>query len=449
MLPLTDSTPVLTVEDHPAPHLAISHTPQRRWRWATKLAFRFCFLYFGLYILLTQMNFIPGLPPLLSWQPLQRPVFWVIKNVFRDTRQNLLVFGGSGDKMFDYVFVLCLFVFSIVLALIWSAIDRRRPNYIRLNKWFRVFVRFGLATTMLGYGMIKAIPLQMSAPSLTRLLEPYGNFSPMGVLWASIGASFPYERLVGSMELLAAVLLFIPQTVVLGGLVSLIDAIQIFSLNMTYDVPVKLFSFHLILLSIFLLAPDIRRLLNVLVFNRPALPSTEPPLGRRKWAIRLGVAAQLLAGVYFFWTSYTANKQGYYTYGFGAPRPALYGIWVIDKMTIDGVERAPLVTDYDRWRRVVIQSTANMSFWRMDDTPFTHSAKYDMEKKTITLTQGQAEALKTVGTFSFERPAPDRLILAGDFNGKKLRMETHLFPREDFLLVKRGFNLIQELPFNR
>jgi hypothetical protein len=416
------------------------------------------FIYFGLYILMTQMNFIPGVPPMLSWSWVQRPVFWTIRHVFHDTRENLLVFGGSGDKMFDYVFVFCLLVFSVVLALIWSAIDRRRPNYLRLNKWFRVYVRFGLATTMLTYGMIKAIPIQMSAPSLTRLLEPYGNFSPMGVLWASIGASFPYERLVGCMELLAAALLFIPQTVVLGGVVALIDSIQIFSLNMSYDVPVKLFSFHLILLSLFLLGPDIRRLLNVMVFNRTALPSTEPPLGRRRWAIRLGIALQLLLGGYFFWTEYRQNNQGYYTFGSGAPRPALYGIWVIDKMTIDGVERAPLVTDYERWRRVVIQSTTSMNLWRMDDTTFGFPAKYDMEKKTITLTQapagppgtrGGTEQPRPIGTFVFERPAPDRLIFDGDLNGKKLHMETHLFPREDFLLVKRGFNLIQELPFNR
>jgi hypothetical protein len=302
---------------------------------------------------------------------------------------------------------------------------------------------------MLGYGMIKAFPLQMSAPSLTRLLEPFGNFSPMGVLWASIGSSFAYERLVGCMELLAAVLLFVPQTVVLGGVVSLIDSIQIFSLNMTYDVPVKLFSFHLILLSLVLLAPDMRRLLNVMVFNKTAYPSTEAPLGRRRWVIRLGMAMQLLLGGYFLWTSYSANSQGWYARGGGAPRPALYGVWVIDRMTINGVERAPLVTDYDRWRRVVIQSSTTMNLWRMNDTTLGHPAQYDIDKKIITLFDGMGEQRKPLGTFAFERPTPDRLVLDGELIGKKIRMETHLFPREDFLLVNRGFNWIQEFPFNR
>ncbi len=147
--------------------------------------------------------------------------------------------GGSGDKMFDWVFALTLVVFFSVVIVLWSVVDRRRQHYTRLQKWFRVYVRFGIATTMLGYGMVKVMPLQVGAPSLTRLLEPYGNFSPMGVLWASIGASFPYERVVGCAELLAAVLLSIAQTVVLGGIVSLLDSTQIFVLNMTYGVPVN------------------------------------------------------------------------------------------------------------------------------------------------------------------------------------------------------------------
>ena len=50
-------------------------------------------------------------------------------------------------------------------------------------------------------------------------------------------------------------LLFIPRPAA-GRAGRLAATMQIFTLNMTYDVPVKLFSFHLILMSLFLLAPD-------------------------------------------------------------------------------------------------------------------------------------------------------------------------------------------------
>ena len=90
---------------------------------------------------------------------------------------------------------------------------------------------------MMVYGMSKAVPLQMPFPFLTTLLERYGDFSPMGVLWSSIGASPAYEIFTGCAELLGGVLLIFPRTTTLGALVCLADAIQVFLLNMTYDVP--------------------------------------------------------------------------------------------------------------------------------------------------------------------------------------------------------------------
>jgi len=274
----------------------------------------------------------------------------------------------------------------------------------------------------------------------------------MGALWYSIGASFPYERITGCAELIAAALLFIPRTATLGAIVVLFDSLQIFSLNMTYDVPVKLFSFHLVLMSIFLLAPEIRRLLNVLVFNRTAEPSTQPALGTRRRAILTGVIVQSVLAAYFFGSAYLTSRQRFYTFGDGAARPPLYGVWVIDKMQINGIERAPLVTDYERWRRLVVQSAGNqvlMAFWRMDDTFFQMPAIVDLNKKTITISLGLGASAKAVGNFSLDQPAPGKLNLDGYLQGKKIRMETTLFPSERFLLVSRGFNWIQELPFNR
>src|SRR5262249_59191874 len=103
-------------------------------------------------------------------------------------------------------------------------------------------------TTMFSYGFIKMIPLEMLFPQLSRLIEPFGNFSPMGVLWASVGASPGYEICSGCVETLGGILLFIPRTATLGALICLANMTQVFVLNMTYDVPVKLFSFQLILM---------------------------------------------------------------------------------------------------------------------------------------------------------------------------------------------------------
>src|SRR5262245_35468392 len=403
----------------------------RRWHLMTRIAFRFCFIYFGLYILSTQM--FPAMVPLLRFPLLETkpmistPVFWVIRHIFNDYRQ-LAIVGGSGDKMFDWVFALCLLSLAALVTVLWSVIDRKRANYIRMHKRFRVYVRFALATTFLSYGIEKAIPMQMPAPPLTRLLEPYGNFSPMGALWYSIGASFPYERITGWAELTAAALLFIPRTATLGAIVALFDSLQIFSLNMTYDIPVKLFSFHLVLMSIFLLAPEMRRLLNVLVFNRTAEPSTQPPLGTRRRAILTGVIVQVVLAACFFGGKYLTSRQRFYTFGDGAPRPPLYGVWVIDKMQINGIERAPLVTDYERWRRLVVQSAGNqvlMAFWRMDDTFFPMPAIVDLNKKRSRSRWDWVRLRKSLGTFHWINRHRANSISTDTFKARKYVWRPH------------------------
>lgn len=51
--------------------------------------------------------------------------------------------------------------------------------------------------------------------------------------------------------------------------------------------------------------------------------------------------------------------------------------------------------------------------------------------------------------FTYDQPSPDRLTMSGEMDGKRIVMKLELFPRERFLLVSRGFNWVQEYPFNR
>src|SRR5262249_29576107 len=107
----------------------------------------------------------------------------------------------------------------------------------------------------------------------------------------------------------------------------------------------------------------------------------------------------------------------------------------------------PLTTDYERWRRVAFDSPQRMAFQRMDETFAFYGSKIDLSAKSLTLTQpGDA---KWSSTFTFDRQIPDRMTLEGVMDGKRVQMHLTLYHREKFLLVTRGFNWIQEYPFNR
>ncbi len=425
----------------------------RHWSLTCRVAFRLCFAYFGLFCLATQIFGalfpIPKVDvpdPGTLW-PMRQITLWAAAHIFHAKLPLVYTDSGSGDKTFDWVLVFCLLILAALATVIWSVLDRHRENYATLHKWFRVFIRFALASQLIVYGMDKAIPLQMPFPYLARFVESFREFSPMGVLWTSIGASPAYEIFAGCAEMLGGILLIFPRTTMLGALVALADMIQVFMLNMTYDVPVKLFSFHLILMSLFLLAPEFQRLADFFVRHRIVGPSTEAPLFSTSRTNRFALAAQIMLGLWMLGANAYGAWTDWHTFGGGRPRSPLYGIWTVDELSIDGQLRSPLLTDYDRWHRAVFDSPERMSFQRMDDSFARYGAAINANEKTLELTKDGDKNWKA--HFTFERPAEDHLILDGNLDSHKIHMQLQLVDHSKFLLVSRGFHWIQEYPFNR
>jgi hypothetical protein len=420
----------------------------RRWSRATRVAFRFWFVYFGLYCFATPI--VGGLilfprfsfPSLGAIWPMRQITFWLARNLFRVTTP-LVFTGNSGDTMFHWVQTFWLLMFSALAAVIWSRLDPGRAHYIALHKWFRLFVRFGLAGQMFYYGLAKVIPTQFPPPSLVTLVEPVGNLSRTDLLWTFIGASTAYQIFTGCAEVLAGVLLAVPRTTMLGALICLADMTQVFVLNMTYDFGLKQISFHLILMSLFLLAPDLPRLASIFVLDRAAGPSSHAPLFRTRRANRLALGVQILFAVYLM-GMFTRLALGYWLAegGWGGTRSALYGIWDVEQLSIDGQQRPPLQNDYDRrWRRAIFDSPSRMAFERTDDSFAHYGVVIDLDGHSIALTKGNSRSWRS--TFTFRRPAAERLILDGDMDGFKIHMELQLVEFDSFRLLNSGFRWIR------
>ena len=235
---------------------------QLRWGISTRIAFRFAFTYLALYTLPFPLDYFPYSDTITRlytalWHAV---VPWVGKHILLLSYDITVFTNGSGDTTYDYVHALCLLTIATIVAIVWSALDRKRLEYSKLYQWLRIFVRFWLASFLLSYGAAKVIPNQMPAPFLSTLLEPYGESSPMTLLWTFMGASKSFQIFTGLAEMLGGILLIIPRTTTLGALISAADMTMVFMLDMSYDIPVKLFSFHLLVISVFLLAPDLERL---------------------------------------------------------------------------------------------------------------------------------------------------------------------------------------------
>src|SRR5262249_20281215 len=241
-----------------------------RWHSTTRIAFRFFFAYWIIYSFPFPLNYIPGISWLTGkyvqmWHAIE---VWAGKHVLHLSYPITVFQNGSGDTTSDYIQAFCFLVLGAAAALIWSALDRKRAEYRQLNQWLCLYVRIVLGAALLSYGASKVIKTQFPPLFLSTLVEPYGESSPMGLLWSFMEYSTTYTIFTGAVEMLAGILLFVPRTSTLGAVLGLAAMGNVFMLNMSYDVPVKLYSFHLAAMSAFLVGPYLRRLANFFVFNR-------------------------------------------------------------------------------------------------------------------------------------------------------------------------------------
>jgi hypothetical protein len=408
------------------------------------VAFRFAFAYFGIYAvassLLTSIFVLPNASPgpgLGTVWPMRDITSWTGVHILGMTPP-LAYSGNSRDTDFFWAQIFLVVSVAIASTIFWSFLDGRRDNYASLHKWFRVFVRFALAAQMIYFGMLKVIPTQFPAPSLLTLAAPVGNLSLQSLLWTSIGASTPYQIFTGIVELLGGLLLIAPRTTTLGAGICLAGTLQIFVLNMTYDVGVKILSFQLVLMSLFLLAPDFQRLMNVFITNRPAVASSEVELFRTPRGNRIALGLQIAFGLYLTVVYASIGHALWFIDGGGSPKSPLYGIWNVEELRVDGEARPAEFNDYDRrWRRVIFDTPPWIFFQRTDDSFARYGLRIDIQQRTLYLTKGHSQSWHS--NWTFERPDADRLFLKGLMDGHEINAKLKLVPFDTLRLLNSHF----------
>jgi len=413
------------------------------WGPVKKLLFRFAFVYLVLYNIPSPLYYL-HIDQVDAWySQIWRPLVpRVAKHVFN---VNITAYGG-GDSVFRYVQLFCFLAISSAAALVWTLLDRKRRNYARLYEWLRVYIRFVLAVTMIEYGAWKVFPSQFLAPAADRLMQPLGDSTRMQLLWTFMGSSVAYTFFAGLSELVGGLLLTLRRTTLLGALICIGALSNVVMLNFSYDVTVKQLSAHLLLMAVFLVAPDLRRLANVLVLNRPAEPEEVRPLFRRKWLARTAAACAAVFILYETGALLYGSYRDLVDYGSeAASKSPLYGMWTVEEMVVDGKVRPPLLTDEKRWRRMFFTTPGRLTIQLMSDSHERYNLVYDEAKRTLVLRR--RGNWKT--TLVYQQPRPDVLFVEGPFDGHNVQARLRRTEPPKFLLLTRGFHWINERPINR
>ena len=406
------------------------------WPLAKLLAFRLSFVYFALY-----------LPPAVSWllpggQFIDRAynavayptVSWTVTHVFGRS-EGFAVFNHGGDGTYHYFEILLIAVIATLACGVWTVVSSRR-SHPTLASWMRVAMRYALALNMLSYGYGKLLRIQFPFPQLDRLLEPYGQGAPMGLLWTFMAYSPGYNIFTGAVETIGAILLFWERTTLLGALILIAGLTNVVALDLAYDVPVRLYAIHLLAAAWFLVAPHLARLLAVVM----------APSAARKGRLLAFAKAAVLAVV--LWAP-TVQYRGL-SASVPAPSSPRYGIWEVDSFISGGEPRPLRFGDPTVWRRLVVTEDSSLSVQTGDDAVVQWRTTDRADERTFELrgTRYPRDPRRRA-MLQYQQQDESHLEVEGTYDGRAVRATLHRVPAPRFELQTHEFHWINEYHHNR
>ena len=403
---------------------------KENWNLFNKISFRFLFIYFVLYCL---SGFIGA--------TLESPVRWIADNIFSISYEFSSKATGSGDTTYKLIQTFLFFCLAFFGTIIWSLLDRKRKSYNKFNYGFLIFIRIILVYYLLAYGIVKLFHLQMIPPVYSQLVQPLGEMSPMGLAWAFMGFSKGYSMFAGGVEVLAALLLIPRRTQTFGALVSIAVMTQVFIMNMCFDIPVKLFSFHLLLIGVIIFLSDFKRYFKLL-FRNEAIEKNEIYPKRNKEGSKLIPIIKVILLVIVSWIMSASNlsRSKSYKERFNTQ---LSGVWVVTSFKKSDTKTNKIFPDDQRWKNLIVDVKGVMNVQMIDHSLFYYKTEIDTINKSISFDSSKnAFVLKYLASEAY-------LQLNGSLGQDTVEIQFSRKTKNDFLLTNRGFHWINEYPDNR
>jgi hypothetical protein len=412
----TDAT--LTVPPRTERLVPEARTPE--WTPLERFAFRFVFAYFTAFFCGSLLDSGYGPRKILAAIS-DPPVRWFASGVLH------LPDSAIGGPRWALAQQFVSFAIAAIIASVWS-LASHKTEYYRLRGWFFIALRYYVGVVMSVYGAFKVIATQFPPISFAQLSQPLGSMAPMGLLWVFMGYSALYAMLAGIGESLGAFLLFFRKTTTIGALILIAVLSNVALLNYTFDVPVKQLSSNLLFATIVLIAPDAKRLLDVLVFNRPTIPADLSFDFRRPWIYK---TRRVLKPLIVFAAVFGTLTASAVAHRFVTRKPPLFGLYEVDEFARNGVVAGP--TDGSRWRRVAFDRGGVVFVRRGDESSQYFRATVDTSKHVIVLQQsGDATRM----TYSFESSGDTLRLRSEESTGAVTATLRRVDPEKVFPLLR-------------
>jgi hypothetical protein len=282
------------------------------------------------------------------------PVAFIQDHLFPHAIKNI---EFSSDTISLNILLGLLLIISFLVVLLLQLLRIRTAGITRLFKFLSAYY---LAAVFLKYGFDKLFKRQFYLPEPNILYSNFGSLTKDILFWSTMGTSHIYSLATGIIEVVTGILILFHRTRVAGFCVALAVVINIFLINIAFDISVKLFTLFLLMVLLLNLYTALKTIYAFFIQHKPVqLPTAlQNSIPTNKW-----LHAFLCAGIVGFLlipyiSSGSLNDDK-------AERPFLHGAYKVEHFIInnDMVNRC----DFP-FRRFFIHRNSYIIFQKEDGT---------------------------------------------------------------------------------
>lgn len=352
---------------------------------------------------------------------------------------------GSGDGVMAYLSLFLGLLVSLLATLIWSIVDQARSNYVKLQFWFLSTLRVLVAIFMLLYGFAKVFLIQFRTPSLTKMVQTVGEMSPMGLAWTFMGFNPIYTIFTGLLEVVAGLLLIFRPSKTLGAILTVGVMGHVAMMNLCFDIPVKIFSLHLVLMGLILLVADRKRIAGLIGrLNKVAIePEYHPiaiPIRKTINKIKAFAIGFILLGICFF--GFVIQREYRKDQNL---RDEHYGIYEIEDFTRTSSTTLDTLNG-DTWKYIIMERIAKANIKTKDSLHAYHFI-INLEEEAATVYKKDADSIAP--NFRISKVSDRIYKLDGTIENDSISFKMKQMDLDKFPLISTGFRWVNETPFNR
>ena len=315
------------------------------------------------------------------------------------------------------LYVLVGILLGIALIVHGFFLRMNAEKFNRTMSILRTAAVFFLSAMLLKYGADKLFKAQFYLPEPNLLYTPLGKLDKDILFWSTMGTSYEYNLFMGIMEIIPGLMILFSRTRKLGLIIATGVFLNVFAINLSFDISVKLLSFILLMMSIYLVYPYLFNTKENVIENTYA--SIKPP-----WitAVLLGLIFIESIGPYILRGNFNDDH---------APRPIMHGAYAVTHQNF--TERNSLF-DF-KIKRVFIHRDGYIIFQFENDEMADFAIEIDQARQLMTLTDySEAEQILR---YSYNRKT--KVLELQNINGTTI-ISTRAIPWRNLPALQRQFH---------